>query len=63
MRSEVNQQDVTTKNVSHVPRPGQWTVGRATEWLVANPIVAKDKVKFIRTTIAHQIAVAERVLL
>jgi hypothetical protein len=35
-------------------------VGKATEWLLNNPIVAPDEVAFIRATIAHRISVAER---
>jgi hypothetical protein len=36
-------------------------VAKATEWLVANPIIAEGEVAFIRATIAHRIAVAQRV--
>ncbi len=39
---------------------GLWQKVKANEWLVTNPIVAKGEVAFIRATIAHQIAVAER---
>jgi len=38
LRAEVTWRNVAAENVLHAPRPGQWTVGRATEWLVANPI-------------------------
>jgi len=50
--------EVTWRN--DAPRPGQWTVGKATEWLLNNPIVAPDEVAFILATIAHRISVAER---
>jgi hypothetical protein len=50
--------EVTRRN--DAPRPGQWTVGKATEWLLNNPIVAPDEVAFIRVTIAHRISVVER---
>lgn len=50
--------EVTRRNDAH--RPGQWTVGKASEWLLNNPIVAPDEVAFIRATIAHRISVAER---
>ena len=53
-RSEAAGDDALT-----APRPKQWTVGKATEWLETNPIVADDEVAFIRHTIQHRINVAE----
>jgi hypothetical protein len=52
---------VAAANVLGAPRPGAWTVAKATEWLVANPIVAAAEVDFIKSTIAHRIAVAVRI--
>jgi len=60
LRKEVNRRNVAAKNVLHAPRPSQWTVAKATDWLVNNPIVAADEVSFIRRTISHRILVAER---
>jgi len=60
LRAEVTRRSVAIANVLSAPRPGKWTVAKATEWLVANPIVAEDEVAFIRATIAHRISVAER---
>ena len=60
LRGEVARRSVAAGNVLNAPRPTQWPVGKATEWLVANPIVAEDDVQFIRQTIAHRIQVAER---
>ena len=63
LRAEVIRRSVAAENILTAPRPSAWTVSRATEWLVANPIVAAAEVAFIRATIAHRIAVAERALL
>jgi hypothetical protein len=60
LRSEVLRRCVAADNILNAPRPSAWTVTKATEWLVANPIVAAAEVAFIRATIAHRIAVAER---
>ena len=60
LRAEVTRRNVAIENVLTAPRPGKWTVAKATEWLVANPIVAEAEVAFIRATIAHRISVAER---
>jgi len=60
LRAEVTRRNVAIANVLSAPRPGKWTVAKATEWLVANPIVAEDEVAFIQATIAHRISVAER---
>ena len=60
LQSEIVRRNVATENVVHAPRPKQWTVARATDWLMNNPIIAEDEVAFIRATIAHRIAVAER---
>ena len=46
-------------NVLTAPHPNAWTVSRATNWLVDNPIIGDDEVAFIRNTISHQISVAE----
>ena len=62
LRSEILRRCVAAENVLSTPRPNQWTVARATEWLKNNPIVAVDEVAFIRATIAHRIAVAERAI-
>jgi hypothetical protein len=62
LRAEIVRRTVAAENVLNAPRPNQWPVAKATEWLVANPIVAEDEVKFIRATISHRIAVAERAL-
>jgi hypothetical protein len=60
LRSEVLRRSVAAENILNAPGPSAWTVAKAKEWLVANPIVAADEVAFIRATIAHRIAVAER---
>ena len=57
-RSEAAGDDALT-----APRPKQWTVGKATEWLEANPIAADDEIAFIHHTIQHRINVAERAAL
>ena len=60
LRKEVTRRTVAAENVLHAPHPNAWTVVRATNWLVDNPIVAADEVAFIRRTISHRILVAER---
>ena len=62
LRAEVLRRCVAAENVLHAPRPNQWTVPKATQWLEANPIVHDDEVAFIRATISHRIAVAERIV-
>lgn len=57
LRAEINRRSIAAENG---PRPNQWSVPKATEWLMANPIVAVADVAFIRATIAHRISVAER---
>ena len=47
LRAEVTRRNVAIENVLTAPRPGKWTVAKATEWLVANPIVAEAEVAFI----------------
>ncbi len=61
LRAEVMRRNIAAANVLGAPRPGAWTVAKATEWLVNNPIVAAAEVDFIKATIAHQVAVAERI--
>ena len=63
LRDEVMRRNVTAENVLHAPRPAQWPVKKATDWLVSNPIVAEDEVAFIRATISHRISVADRAAL
>ena len=52
LRAEVMRRSVAAANVLGAPRPGAWTVAKATEWLVANPIVAAAEVDFIKSTVA-----------
>ena len=59
LRKEVTRRSVAAENVLHAPRPGQWTVTRATNWLEENPIVAEADVAFIKSVIAHRISVAQ----
>jgi hypothetical protein len=59
LRAKVIRPNVAVENVLCAPPPKRWTVAKATEWLVANPIDAEVEVAFILATIAHQIAVAE----
>ena len=63
LRSEVLRRCVAAGNILNSPRPSQWTVAKAMQWLVENPIVANDDVAFIKQTISHRIAVAERAAL
>jgi hypothetical protein len=63
LRTEILRRSVSAGNVLTAPRPKQWQVGKATDWLEKNPIVAEDEVAFIRRTISHRIAVAERAAL
>ncbi len=60
LRAEIIRRSVAAENVLNAPRPSQWTVPKATEWLEKNPIVAAHEVAFIRATIAHRVLVAER---
>jgi hypothetical protein len=60
LRAEVMRRNIAAANVLGAPCPGAWTVAKATEWLVNNPIVAVAEVDFIKATIAHRIAVAAR---
>jgi hypothetical protein len=48
------------ENILNAPRPSQWPVTKASDWLEKNPIVATHEVAFIRATIAHRVLVAER---
>ena len=48
LQGEVTRHSVAAGNVLlNTPHPMQWLVRKAMEWLVANPIVAKDEVAFI----------------
>ena len=60
LRCEVIRRSVAAKNVLNAPRPGQWPVKKATEWLISNPIVAEEEVAFIKKTILDHISVSER---
>lgn len=52
LRKEISRCSVSTENVLHGPHPNQYTVSRATNWLVENPIIAEVKVAFIKHTIS-----------
>ena len=62
LRKEIIRRCVAAENVLHAPRPNQWPVPKATEWLEKNPIVNEHEVAFIRATISHRITVAERIV-
>ena len=47
LHAEVTWHSIAAENVLHAPRPSQWTVARATDRLINNPIIARDKVVFI----------------
>ena len=59
LRQEVLRRNVAVGNILTAPRPKQWTVAKATEWLVNNPIVGAEEVAFIRATITQRVTVAE----
>ena len=63
LHSEVIHHCVVAENILSAPHPAAWPVLKATEWLVTNPITSVDDVAFIRATIAHRVAVAERCLM
>ena len=63
LRSEVLRRCVAAENILNAPRLCQWTVTKAMQWLVENPIVPEDDIDFIKRTISHRVAVAERAAL
>ncbi len=53
LRSEVLRRCVAAENILNAPCPSQWTVTKALQWLVENPIIAEDDIDFIKRTISH----------
>ena len=60
LRAEIIRRCVAAENILNAPRPSAWPVPKATEWLEKNPITSVDDIAFIRATIAHRVAVAQR---
>ncbi len=60
LRAEIICRYVVVENILDAPRPSAWSVPKATDWLERNPITSVDNVAFIRATIAHRVAVAQR---
>ena len=48
LRSKVLRRCVAAKNIINAPRPSQWTVTKAMQLLVDNPIVPEDDMDFIK---------------
>jgi hypothetical protein len=49
LHAEVNCRNVAIENVLNAPRPGEWTVPKAVEWLVANLLLPLMKLNLSKT--------------
>jgi hypothetical protein len=59
LREEVLRRSVAAGNKKH-PRPSQWTVTTAMNWLNENPIKNAEEVDFIMSTVSRRIEIAQR---
>jgi hypothetical protein len=59
LREEVLRRTVAAGNQKH-PRPSQWTVTTAMNWLNENPIKNPEEVNFIMSNISRRIEIAQR---
>jgi hypothetical protein len=58
MKEEVERR-ASVAGIDPMPRPKAWTLQRLTDWLTAHPLVRKDDVSFVLSTVAARSAAAE----